>query len=85
VAWGPSAIYSTVHIGGYRVEDLRINDAVMEKARKGQENYRQKICIAFRERIRQDTGRDCGWVNYDYLVFTKLRDVPAPVKKKGTS
>lgn len=82
MVWSPSAIYSAVHIGGYRVAELRISDAVMEKALKGQENYKQKISVAFRESFKKSTGIDPGWIDFNYIVFTKVRDVPAP-KKKG--
>lgn len=77
MVWYPSAIYRVVHIDGWRVVELRISDAVIQKARQGHKNYQDKICIAFRKRLEKDTGHDCGWVIYSSLVFIKLRDVPA--------
>lgn len=83
VAWSPSAVYRVVHVRGLRLEELRISNAVMEKARNGQANYQEKICIAFRKRVAKDSRYDPGWIEFDHLRFTKLRDVPGP-NKKGT-
>lgn len=81
MARGPSAIYRVIHLNGWRVEDLRIADSVMEKARAGRVNYRQQICMAFRKRVQKDTGRDPGWINYNQLDIKEKRYIPAPAKK----
>jgi hypothetical protein len=78
---GPSAIYKATYPGGWQVADLRINDDVFDKARKGYEDYQSNICIAFRQRLKRDTGISLSWVEFRRLSLVKQLDIPATVRK----
>lgn len=81
MGWGPSAIYTIEHERGWKIEDLRLSDSVVERAEKGNLHFQTKICIQFRNRIEKDFGGDPGFVYFEELVLTKTRVIPAAAKR----
>jgi hypothetical protein len=85
MGWGPSAIYTVEHERGWKVERFRINSFVFERAKKGYTHFQTKICLQLRQQIEKDFGRDPGFVYYDELKLTKVRNVPeAPKHRRST-
>ena len=87
---GPSAIYKVEHKLGWKIEDLRIYHRVIERAEKGFTHFQTTLCMQFRNRVEKDFGEDPGFVYYDDLVLTKVRDIPPsaarrPPKMKSVS
>ena len=81
MGWGPSAVYIVEHTEGWKIEDLRISNNIFDRAEKGILHFQTKICLQVRHRIDKDFGGDPGFVYYDELKFTKVRDVPAAAKR----
>lgn len=81
MGWGPSAIYTVEHERGWKVEDLRISDIVVERAEKGNLHHQTKICIQFRNRVEKDFGIEPGFIYYHELTLTKTRVIPAAAKR----
>lgn len=81
MGWGPSAVYVVDHLNGWKVEDLRISSIAFDRASKGNLHHQTKICLQIRHRIEKDYGGDPGFIYYDELTFTKVRDIPSSAKR----
>ena len=81
MGWGPSAIYTVEHARGWKIENFRISDSVIERAQKGNLHHQTKLCLEFRARVEKDFGTDPGFIYYDELTFTRTRVIPAAAKR----
>jgi hypothetical protein len=78
VARGPSTLYTVTHPRGVRVNKVRINDNSLDLAQKRVSRYTSHIAIQVREAYKkQNGGQDCGWLEFDELVFTKIESLAA--------
>ncbi len=68
-----TTLYTVTHPRGLRVERVEIRDNSKKLADEGNPKWINHLIAEVRKAYKLQTDIDCGWLEYDELLFTEIQ------------